>query len=72
MEHIKQVSERLVQLIPTLTHPEFGIRENIRYFTEDILRMMKNIRETSLNETDRLSRIQDLSNQCGIDLTIYL
>lgn len=72
MEHITQLSERIVQLIPGATTPVVDTSENIKYFVIDIVKIMKNINETSFNETDRLVRINDLSRECGIDLTKYI
>jgi hypothetical protein len=69
MNHIKEivecVSERANSNMP---YKEGLIRIVISGFSTDLAKMCKNIRETSLGESDRLQRIDRLSVDSGIDL----
>lgn len=45
------------------------LRESLQYFIGDVLKMVKNINETSLNGRDRLERVIELEKRFGIPKT---
>lgn len=49
-----------------------NIEANVRYFVEDLLKLIKNINETSLPGSDRTNRIIELEEKYGIPKTHLL
>lgn len=43
-----------------------SIREEIRWFAEDALKLARNINETSVGPKDRLERLIDMEHRMGI------
>lgn len=56
MEHINNLSVRMAEYTEI----------NIISFIDDIFKVIKNINETSLNESDRAERLLKLSQRTGI------
>lgn len=75
MESIRKVAERIVELSPSAPDKETcinAVRQNIAYLIDDVLKMVKNINETSLPGSDRTNRILELEAKYGIPKTHIL
>lgn len=75
MESIQKVAERIIDLAPASPDKETAVnavRINITYLVDDILKLLKNINATSLNESDRFRRIIELEEKYGIPKTHIL
>jgi len=78
MESTYKVSERIVSsLCPNKADEEranaiCGVNQNIKYLIEDVLKMVKNINETSLPGKDRMDRIIEMETKFGIPKTHIL
>lgn len=66
LEHLHKVSERCLLLLPSASHPIEGLSANIKYFSLDLCKMIKNIRETSISAEDIKIRLEMLSQKTGI------
>jgi hypothetical protein len=72
MESIRKVAERIIELAPHSSSKEDAInavRINIEYLIDDIFKLVKNINQTSLNDSDRIKRIIELEEKYGIPKT---
>lgn len=72
MENITHLAERIVTLAPGSPDKETAINAtviNINYFISDMLKVIKNINETSFSENDKIKRLIDLSDKTGIPLS---
>ena len=75
MESIQKVAERIVNLSPASPDKEtltYAIAYNIKYLIDDVLKMIKNINETSLPGADRTKRIIEMETKFGIPKTHIL
>lgn len=70
MEHIEKVAERILKLSPGASPANaiIGTSVNIKYFIMDVCKMLKNIRDTSFSESDKLMRLERLSKETGIEV----
>ncbi len=72
MENVDSVSRRILDLVPGGTTRLHGIRYNIATFTVEFARLCKNIKETSITESDRLIRCEALAKDSGIDKSFII
>lgn len=68
IEQVEALAERLVKCIPRSSTPVIGVAFNIMCFAIDFAKIIKNIKETSFSETDRIARCIKLSEQSGIGI----
>lgn len=75
MSTLEQLATRIVNLSPSMPDDDrrlLAIKEQITWFVDDILKMVKNINETSLPGADRTNRIIELEAKYGIPKTHIL
>jgi hypothetical protein len=70
MEHLNKTTEQIMQVAGEGgMHTKMVIGMLVSGMAYDVARLCKNIRETSIDEADRLERIKLLAEQSGMEFT---